>query len=125
MKPDRVNDLMVLSLLLLDTVVLALLELTFASWAIGAIPVPLSALVALLSTPWLVRRAGELSKGVLGAALPLIAWAVVVCGMGVTGPGGDVLLTAEWPSLLLIAAGLVPGAYVLGKVIRTKRGLDA
>jgi hypothetical protein len=125
MKPDRVNDLMVLGLLVVDAVVLALLELMFAAWAVGAVPVPLSALVALLSTPWLVRRAGELSQGVLGAAAPLIGWAVVVCGMGVTGPGGDVLLPAEWPSLLLIAAGLVPGAYVLGKVIRTKRGLDA
>jgi hypothetical protein len=82
--------------------------------------VPLSALVALISNPWLVRRAGELT-GAVGAALPLIAWIVTISVLGLSGPGGDVLLLGDWPSMLLILAGLVPAAFVLGRVLRTRR----
>lgn len=118
--PDRTGDLAVMTILIIDTVLLALLELTFASFTIGSVPVPVSALVALLTTPPLVRAAGSLARGQLGAAGPLIAWIATVCVLGFTGPGGDVMLTDGWPSLLLIVAGMVPAAFVLGRVLRTR-----
>jgi hypothetical protein len=116
--PDRVNDLVIMTVLIIDTVLLALLELAFATFSVGKIPVPVSALVALLTTPLLVRAAGSVSQGQLGASGPLIAWIATVCVLGFTGPGGDVILTDAWPSLLLIIAGMVPAAFVLGRVLR-------
>jgi hypothetical protein len=125
---DRANDLVIMSVLLIDTVLLAMLELMFVSLSVGAIPLPISALVALLSTPWLVFSAGQLSRGWLGAAGPLIAWIATVCVLGFSGPGGDLIFVlyvplwqlANLPQLLLIVAGLLPAAFVLGRVLRTK-----
>ncbi|WP_051343138.1 hypothetical protein [Pseudonocardia spinosispora] len=119
---ERINDLMILGLLVVDAVLLAILELVFVTFMIGAYPVPISALVALVTTPWLIRRAGELSEGTLGASGPILAWAVTICVLGLLGPGGDVMLPGTWPALLLVIAGLVPGAYVLGRVIKEKQG---
>ena len=67
-----------------------------------------------------MRTAGSVSRGQLGAAGPLIAWIVTVCALGFTGPGGDVLFVDGWTSTLLIIAGMVPAAFVLGRVLRTK-----
>jgi hypothetical protein len=114
------NSRLVTAVLVVDAVLLAMMELMFLQLMIGSVPVPLSALVALISNPWLVRRAGELT-GAVGAALPLIAWIVTISVLGLSGPGGDVLLLGDWPSMLLILAGLVPAAFVLGRVLRTRR----
>ena len=119
--PDRVNELVVLTVLIINTVLLALLELAFVSFTIGTATVPISALIALLTTPLLVRVAGSVSPGPLAALGPLITWIVVVCGLGFTGPGGDIILTDGWPAYLLIIAGMVPAAFILGRVMRTKR----
>jgi hypothetical protein len=121
MAPDRASELMVLGLLILDAVLLGAIELVFVTLTVGTTPLPVSALVALLTTPWLVRRAGELSTGTLGAAAPLIGWTLVVLVLGLTGPGGDVLLPGGWPSNLFVLAGLVPAGYVLGRVLRSRR----
>ncbi|MGQ0480109.1 MAG: hypothetical protein ACT4O0_03625 [Pseudonocardia sp.] len=118
---DRVDGLLVLAVLVVDVVLLALLELMFVTLSVGATPLPVSSLVALLSTPWLVRRAGELPTGVLGAASVYGGWVATVGVLGLGGPGGDLLLPDGWPSLLLLGAGLVPGAWALGRVIRDRR----
>lgn len=34
--------------------------------------------------------------------------------MGVTGPGGDLVLIQDWRALLLIGGGALPGALALG-----------
>ena len=79
----------------------------------------MSALVAALTTPWLVSVAGKLSPKLLVAAAPLLAWIVVVAVFGMFGPGGDLVLIADWRSLLLFACGALPAAVVLGKVLAT------
>lgn len=117
---ERANSLLVVLVLVIDAALLAMMELMFLTLAVGSLPLPISALVALLTTPWLVRRAGELS-GAVGASAPLVAWVLTVVVLGFAGPGGDVLLLGDWPSLLLLAAGLLPGAFVLGRVLRAKR----
>ncbi|MGI8817212.1 MAG: hypothetical protein ACR2G2_18545 [Pseudonocardia sp.] len=120
---DRLDTLLVLGVMLADVALLALLELMFVTLRVGGGPVPVSSLVALVSTPWLVRRTGDLPTGTLGAVLVLAIWAVVVSVLGFAGPGGDVLLPDDWPSVLLVAAGLFPGALALGRVIRTRRAV--
>jgi hypothetical protein len=117
-----------LAVLVVDAVALAVLELLFLPLrfdgyllpnALGGLPVPASALAAALTTPWLVSVAGRLSPKLLVAAAPLLAWILVVAIFGMFGPGGDLVLIADWRSLLLFACGALPSAIVLGRVLAT------
>jgi hypothetical protein len=123
-----VRNWLILAVLVVDAVVLAVLELLFLPlrfdgyvlpYALGGVPAPASALVAALTTPLLVSVAGKLSPKLLVAAAPLLAWIVVVAVFGMFGPGGDLVLIADWRSLLLFACGALPSAVVLGKVLAT------
>jgi predicted membrane-bound mannosyltransferase len=115
-----------LAVLVVDAMVLAVVELLFLPLrfdgyllpdALGGLPVPLSALLAALTTPWLVSVAGKIVPRLAVAAAPLIAWILVIAVFGVFGPGGDLVLVADWRSLLLFACGALPSAIVLGKVL--------
>jgi hypothetical protein len=97
-----------------------------AAWAlllqplyIGPVPVPVGTLITLLSLPWLIRFAADVSSAALVIASPLIVWVVVVGVLGFGGPGGDMLLPATWQSLVLLVAGLLSG------LIATRRALEA
>jgi hypothetical protein len=123
-----VRNWLTLAVLVVDAAVLAVVELLFLPlrfdgyvlpYALGGVPVPLSALVAALTTPWLVSVAGRLSPKLLVAAAPLLAWIVVVAIFGMFGPGGDMVLISDWRSLLLFACGALPSAIVLGRVLAT------
>lgn len=102
-------------------VVLAALELLYLPAYIGRWPAPLSVLVAGLTTPWLVHVAASVSRRPLVAGTPVVAWLVTVFGIGAMGPGGDVLLPMSpqslWRSLLLLIAGVIPAAVVLGRAL--------
>ena len=102
-------------------VMLAVLELLYLPAYVGAWPAPVSVLAAGLTTPWLVHVAASVSRRPLVAATPLVAWLVTVFVVGTMGPGGDVLLPvsprALWRSLLLLIAGVIPGAVVLGRAL--------
>lgn len=124
-RADRFDATLVLAVLFLDVVLLAIVEIMFVSLSVGGTPVPLSALVALVTTPLLIRRAGELSTGTVGAVLVFLGWAGVAAALGLGGPGGDVLLVDSWPSYALLIAGVLPGAWTLGRVIRQRAYLDA
>jgi hypothetical protein len=127
--PGRLSvaDRLFLALLVFDAAVLAVVELVFLPLSfdgyllpnLDGLPLPLMQLVAAVTTPLLVARAGELSPRPLVAAAPLVTWIAVVAAVGVFGPGGDVLLTADWRSLLLFACGALPSAVVLGRVLAT------
>ncbi|MBO0851072.1 MAG: hypothetical protein J2P20_16540 [Pseudonocardia sp.] len=121
---DRTHALLVLLVLLVDTALLAMLQVMFLTASIGQVPVPLSALVALVSTPWLVRRAGEVT-GVAGASAVLVVWLLTASVLSLAGPGGDALLPAGWSTPVLLAAALLPGAFTLGRVIRARLATGA
>jgi hypothetical protein len=123
-RADRIDALLVLGVLFVDAVLLAILEVMYVSLSVGATPLPLSSVAALVSTPWLVRRAGELATGTPGAVLVFLGWTAVITALGLGGPGGDMLLLGSWPSLALIVAGLFPAALSLGRVIRLRRDAD-
>lgn len=123
-----VRNWLVLAVLVVDAVVLAVVELLFLPLrfdgyvlpdVLGGIPVPVSALAAALTTPWLVSVAGKVAPRLPVAAAPLIAWIVAVAVFGMFGPGGDLVLISDWRSLLLFACGALPSAIVLGKVLAT------
>lgn len=112
------------AVLLVDTVLLAILELFFLPLrfsgailpALGSWPFPVTVLLALVTTPLLVRTATRLVRPRL-AALPLLLWLASLLVFGVLGPGGDHVLVADWRMLLLVLCGALPAAAVLGRAL--------
>jgi hypothetical protein len=86
-----------LMVLVFDAVALAAVELAYLPLRLGAVPLPITILLAAVSTPWLVRSAAELGGPRSVAAVPLVVWLLALGVLGVAGPGGDVLLPADWP----------------------------
>ncbi|MGH3795015.1 MAG: hypothetical protein ACRDSP_09005 [Pseudonocardiaceae bacterium] len=113
----RLADRAILLVLTLDAVMLAALELLYLPLHIGAVPFPVTILLAAVSTPWLVRSAAALSLPSAAAAVPLVIWVVALLVFGAGGPGGDVLLPPDWRSMVLLAAGIFPGAVELGRAL--------
>ena len=106
-----------LVVLVFDAAALAMVELFYLPLRVGAAPFPITIVLAAVSTPWLVHSAAQLGGPRLTAAVPLGVWLLVIGVLGVGGPGGDVLLAADWRSGLLLAAGTVPAAMALGRAM--------
>ena len=55
------------------------------------------------------------------AGAPLIAWFLAVVVLGLTGPGGDVMMPTQpstiWTSLLLFFGGMGAGLWALRRVL--------
>lgn len=102
--------------------VLAVLELFYLPLRLdGALlpelrdwPVPISPVVAVVTTPLLVVAASWHARRALTAASPLLVWVGTLLVLGVFGPGGDVLLLDDWRTLVLFAGGALPGAIAVG-----------
>lgn len=111
----------VLAVLVLDTVLLAALELLFLPLRLDGsllprlawLPVPVTVLVAVFTTPVLVSSAGLLVHP-KAAVVPLLVWFATVLVLGLFGPGGDQVLVQDWRALLLLAGGALPAAMALG-----------
>lgn len=112
---DAALDRVALVALLVDAVLLAMIELLFLPLRMGAVPFPVTVLLALVTTPWLVHSAARLTGGGWTAASPLVVWVATVLLFGAAGPGGDVVFPADWRSLALLSCGLFPAAVVLGR----------
>ena len=113
--PDALtwDQRLLLTLLVLDTVLLAVLELFFLPLRIGVVPLPVTVVVGAVTTPWLVSTTARLVRPGL-SWVPLAVWVLVVFGVGMLGPGGDLVLIQDWRALLLLGASALPGAMVLG-----------
>ncbi|HEY3470187.1 MAG TPA: hypothetical protein VGL47_33995 [Amycolatopsis sp.] len=112
---------LLLALLVVDTVLLAVLELFFLPLRIGVVPLPVTVLVGAVTTPWLVATTGRLVRPAL-SWVPLAVWVLVVFGVGMLGPGGDLVLIQDWRALLLLGASALPGAMVLGGGLGRAKG---
>ena len=102
----------------LDAVLLALTEVAWLSLRVGTVPLPLSALVALVTTPLLVRAADAVLPGTRLALVPVAVWLVVVLVTGLWSPAGPGMFPPDWRGILLVAAGLLPGAWVAARPVR-------
>lgn len=111
-----------IALLSLTSGVLGAFGLLFTPLYAGPVPVPLGIVVTVLSLPWLIRAAGELDPRPWTAGTPLITWFVVVMGLGLVGPGGDIMLPPTWQSLLLVVGGLGTGLWSLRAVLLEENG---
>lgn len=115
-EPPVVSDGALLGLLVFDGLLLGAFGLAFTPLYSGGLPVPMGAILSIMILPWLVRRAGEIDPRPLVAVAPLAAWLLAVLVLGLTGPGGDVMLPATWQSLLLVGGGVVAGLVALRSV---------
>ena len=117
-----IRDRLFFALLLFDSVLLAVVELLFLPLRfdgyllpdLGGFPLPVTALLAALTTPWLVSMARKLTDRLSVSVAPLLVWILSLGVFGLAGPGGDLVLLQDWRSLLLLAAGALPTAVVLG-----------
>lgn len=107
---------LLLVLLLVDAALLGAAELLYLSVYVGAVPLPVTALAAAVTMPWLVREAADLGDAPVLAVSPLLVWGATICVLAFAGPGGDVLLPDGWRPLLLLAGGLLPAVWALGNV---------
>ena len=120
-EPLTWDQRLLLLLLVLDTVLLAVLELFFLPLRIGVVPLPVTVVVGAVTTPWLVWTTAKLVRPGL-SWVPLAVWVLVVFGVGMLGPGGDLVLIQDWRALLLLGASALPGAMVLGGTPRRAVG---
>ena len=104
-------------LLVVDGLLLGGIGLALTPMYAGGVPAPVGAALSILVLPWLVLRAGEIDPRPAVAGAPLLAWLLAVGVLGVTGPGGDVILPATWQSLLLVFGGLFAGLLALRRVL--------
>src|SRR5699024_12826765 len=112
---------MLFALVLVDTVLLAIIELFFLplrfdrailpEW--GGAPFPVTVLLALVTTPLLVTSAARVVRPRI-AVLPLVLWLVTLFVLGLFGPGGDSVLVTDWRMLLLLLCGALPTAALAG-----------
>ncbi|MEU9690062.1 hypothetical protein [Amycolatopsis japonica] len=112
---------LLLALLTFDAFLLGLLELFFLPLRLDGIvlpklgdaPIPVTVVLAVITTPLLVRTTAKVVRPTF-SVIPLLVWVLVVLGMGMAGPGGDLVLIQDWRALLLIGGGALPGALALG-----------
>ncbi|TWF76385.1 hypothetical protein FHX44_112275 [Pseudonocardia hierapolitana] len=117
-----VPDSALLVLLVADGLLLGAFGLMFTPLYTNGIPVPMGIVLSVLVLPWLVRQAGEIDARPAVAGAPLIAWVVAVGVLGLFGPGGDMMLLADWQSLLLAVGGIGAGLWGLQKVLQREYG---
>ncbi|MET7771180.1 hypothetical protein [Nocardia sp. NPDC005366] len=74
----------------------------------GAVAFPVTALLAGVLNVVLVAAMRTLTDRPGVALLPVLAWTFGFFACSVSGPGGDIMLLSDWPTLLLLLCGLVP-----------------
>ena len=105
----------------LDAALLALTEVAWLSVRVGTVPLPISVLVALVTTPLLVRAVDAVAPGTRLPLVPVVVWLVVVLVTGLWSPAGPGMFPPDWRGILLVAAGLLPGAWVAARPVRPPR----
>ncbi|SDD00614.1 hypothetical protein [Actinokineospora iranica] len=111
--------------LLVVSAVLALFEVLFLPLRLdgrvlpdlGGIPFPITIVVAALTLPWLVVRAGRIKRRAVVAGGPLFVWLATLLAFLVVVPGGDMIILADWRTLLLLAGGAFPATIKIGDVL--------
>ena len=115
--PAQPPEPALLILLIVDGILLGGFGLVFTPLYVNGVPAPMGIVLSVIVLPWLVHRAGEVTTRPIAAAAPLVGWVVAVLGLGLFGPGGDVMLRADVLSLLLLVGGLGAGLWALRAVM--------
>lgn len=107
----------VLALLGVDGVLSAVLAVFFLPVRIGAVPLPVSALLSGLLNALLVWVAMQWTSSPRLAATPLWTWLLTVVVFTLGGPGDDIVFGGtgimQFAPVLLVALGALPAAWLL------------
>lgn len=117
--PPQATRRGVVALLIADGALCAVLSVLFLGLYIGAVPFPITILLAAVVNLLLVTAVHRETGSTRTAAWPLVAWGVafVLCLAG--GPGSDQLMMPDWRMVLLPIAALAPGgAYLFSARIK-------
>lgn len=110
-----------LVLLTFDGALSALVGALFLPSYIGAVPMPVSALLSGALNAVLVWAAVQWTSSRGAAAGPLWAFLATVIVLTFGGPGGDVVFAGTTSGLvrllLFVAVGMIPGALVLRRYL--------
>lgn len=99
--------------LVLDGFLCAVTAVLFLPLYLGSTPFPVSGVLAGIVNVILVRVAFSVTHNVSRAALPVAGFFVGLVLAMLGGPGGDVLVVADWRTLVLVAGGLLPAVVQL------------
>jgi hypothetical protein len=95
----------------------AILEALYVPFYIGTTIAPFAVLAALISNAVLPRMARSLVPTTVAAALPFVAWLVVMIGFGVMArPEGDVILPGAPGTVEAVVYGVLLGGALAGTV---------
>jgi hypothetical protein len=115
------NRVFILALLAVDGVISAVLGAFLMPYYIGAVPMPVSALISGLVNAGLVWAASVWTDSTRLAALPLFAWLATVAVLTLGGPGNDIVFGGPgWMAysvLLLLLLGAAPPVWVLRRAM--------
>ncbi|CAN5371391.1 hypothetical protein BH20ACT5_BH20ACT5_06800 [soil metagenome] len=106
-------------LVLVAALELAVLQVFLLPLRIGSVPVPLSIALAVAGNIGLTQLAYRVTRSRLLAALPMLAWLVVVIGFAVPRPEGDVIVSGSPSNIAYLGLGVCAAAYALGRVLAT------
>lgn len=111
-----------IAVLMVDAVITLALEVLYLPTYLGSVAVPLAALIAAPVNVALVWAAATVTTRLTVLFLPIAAWLVTFLIAAGRGPGGDVPLRSDLPTLLLFLCGAVaPLVYMYVAANRTKR----
>jgi len=108
-----------LALLLVEVLFLPLRLDGTALPDVHSFPLPVTIVLPLLTMPWLTRAAARVAPILPVAGAPLIVWLLGFGVLAAGGPGGDVVVLGDVRTVALLAAGTLPAAIALGKVLGT------
>lgn len=99
-------DKVLLALTVLGGAVCAVGASMYLYLYVGAVPLPLSAVLFGALLAWISVAARRLGGEPFHGALPVIAFFLVIAVFLSGGPGGDIVLYADWRLLLLVVCGI-------------------
>lgn len=106
----------------LAAALLAVLECYYVNLRIGATPVPIFQIVAVLGNLLLPFAMIRLT-GVRGTAvIPGVLWIVVALILASRGPGGDVIVPGNWQGVFLLLAGAAAVVTSIVVLVQPGRG---
>lgn len=107
----------VLALLGLDGVLSAIVGALLLPCYLGAVPVPVSALLSGVLNATLVWAAGQVTTSKRLVALPLWTWLAAVTVLSFGGPGGDVVFGGPgvmgYSVVVMLVLGVLPPVLLL------------
>lgn len=95
----------------------AVLEVFYAPLRIGTVLLPVSVLGALVLNVLLPKLMLTATGSRWSPIVPAALWMVVVVGLSMGRPEGDVVLPGDWVGLLLLFGGAASAAYGVARAL--------